>query len=152
LAVVLLAIPPLRERTEDIALLAEHFLREAGLEGPIEDLIGEAAMRSLAAHHWPGNVRELRNLLEATVAMGESQIASLQSAAPSPPAVGAQGFGPLLDQSYKEARAALLHAFESAYLDKLMTGASGNVSKAARQAKMDRSYLIDLLHRHGKQS
>ncbi len=70
-AVVLLRIPPLRERAEDIPLLVEHFLRECGHDGPVEQLLSRSAMDGLASHHWPGNVRELRNLIEATVAMGE---------------------------------------------------------------------------------
>src|SRR5262249_52464824 len=71
LAVVTLRLPPLRERAEDIDLLVEHFLREAGHDGPVSDLISDQTLKSLAAHHWPGNVRELRNMIEATLAMGE---------------------------------------------------------------------------------
>ena len=151
IAVVSLKVPPLRERPDDIPLLVEHFLRECGHDGPVGELISDAAMKSLQAHHWPGNVRELRNLVEATVAMGEAP--SLSDALILDPA-GADGsksvdlIGSLLDKSYKEARAILLHEFEQRYLPKLLERARGNVSRAAREARMDRSYLIDLLRRH----
>jgi DNA-binding NtrC family response regulator len=152
LAVVVLGVPPLRERTDDVPLLVEHFLREAGHEGPVEKLVSPAAMRALAAHRWPGNVRELRNVIEATVAMGEAPVlhaAEAQSAA-------APGGGTALDDAlagllalpYKDARASLLHEFESRYLRALLARAAGNVSRAAREAGMDRSHLTDLIQRH----
>jgi DNA-binding NtrC family response regulator len=144
LAVVVLAVPALRERAEDVPLLVEHFLRELGHDGPIEELISTATMRSLAQHYWPGNVRELRNLVEATMAMGEAP-----SLEPATPIAGGDPFGPLLGRSYKEARTELLAAFEKRYLPALLERAGGNVSRAAREARMDRSYLIELLERHG---
>src|SRR6185503_5323083 len=71
LAVVTLAVPPLRDRSEDIPALVEHFLRDAGWEQPVAALISPQAMDALARLHFAGNVRELRNLVEAAVAMGE---------------------------------------------------------------------------------
>jgi DNA-binding NtrC family response regulator len=142
LAVVVMRVPPLRERLDDIPLLVEHFLRESGHDGPIAELFSPASMRSLAEHHWPGNVRELRNLIEATLAMGET------------PALERAGdpVGPMADDlsalPYKDARAAVLHEFEKKYLGALLQRAQGNVSLAAREARMDRSHLIDLLRRH----
>jgi DNA-binding NtrC family response regulator len=152
LAVVVLEVPPLRERTEDIPILVEHFLRESGHAGPVEELIGPQAMAALQGYFWPGNVRELRNMIEATVAMGEPP--KLESGAgvatPGAPAAGAATdlIAPLLGQPYGTARGQLLHAFESRYLRDLIERSGGNVSKAARDAKMDRSHLIDLLRRH----
>jgi DNA-binding NtrC family response regulator len=141
LAVVVMKIPPLRERAEDVPLLVEHFLRELGHDGPVEALISPGAMKQLMGHHWPGNVRELRNLIEATVAMGET-----------PQLDGAAAAGPASEVAalpYKEARAQVLHDFEERYLRALLERSRGNVSQAARDARMDRSHLIDLLTRHG---
>jgi DNA-binding NtrC family response regulator len=90
-------------------------------------------------------VRELRNLVEATLAMGEPP--PLVDS-PSPPA--GDPFQTLLPLGYKQARAQLLHEFEERYLTHLLERSGGNVAKAAREARMDRSHLIDLLQRHGK--
>ena len=143
LAVVTMPLPPLRERTEDIELLVEHFLREYGHEGAIDELISPATMRSLATHHWPGNVRELRNLIEATLAMGEAPV--LEPADPSDPG---DPIGALLALPYRIAREQLLAQFEARYLPALLERALGNVSRAARTAQMNRSHLLELLQRH----
>jgi DNA-binding NtrC family response regulator len=145
LAVVVLKIPPLRERSEDIPLLVEHFLREAGHDGGVDELVSPAAMQQLASYRWPGNVRELRNLVEATVAMGEAP------ALPPPDGeVAPTGdlIASLLGLPYKDARGTLLGEFERRYLSHLLERSKGNVSSAAREARMDRSHLIDLIARH----
>jgi DNA-binding NtrC family response regulator len=59
-----------------------------------------------------------------------------------------QSSDPLMSLPYKQARANLLHDFEARYLKQLIERAGGNVSRAAREARMDRSHLIDLLERH----
>jgi DNA-binding NtrC family response regulator len=144
LAVVVMKVPPLRERAEDIPLLVEHFLRECGFDGEVGELISPPVMAGLCKHHWPGNVRELRNLVEATIAMGEAPQVELESA----PVAGGDPFAALIGLPYKEARGALLADFERRYLTALLERAKGNVSLAAREARMDRSHLIDLLQRH----
>jgi DNA-binding NtrC family response regulator len=137
LAVVVLRLPPLRERREEIPLLVEHFARELGVEGAIEDTFSAEVMARWQRHPWPGNVRELRNAVESALVVGPAMFDEAVAAA-------ADGLG-----AYKDARAAHVREFELAYLTRLMADAEGNVSKAARLAKMDRSHLIDLLQRHG---
>ena len=109
------------------------------MAGPVEDLVSARAMEALKVHYWPGNVRELRNLVEATLAMGEPP--ALENSPPSPTAV-------LDERSYKDARAAALETFEKTYLHGLIERAKGNVSEASRLARMDRSHLIELLKKH----
>jgi len=140
IAVVVLQVPPLRERLEDVPLLAEHFIREAGETAAVERVIPPDAMAALCTHRWPGNVRELRNVVEASLAMGETPQLDPDLASGEAP--------PWLDLGYKEARATVLADFERRYLRKLLPRAEGNVSKAARMARMDRTYLIKLLQRH----
>ena len=98
-------------------------------------------------HRWPGNVRELRNLVEATVAMGEPPPLEdkFQGGAG---AIAGDTIAPLLSLSYKEARRCLLNEFETRFLQALLERCQGNVSRGARDARMDRSHLIDLLRRH----
>jgi len=141
LAVVVMWLPPLRERREDILPIVEHFARELGAQGSLESLFGTDLAR-WQRHPWPGNVRELRNAVEAALVVGPG--AALE------PAImqgSNDGNDPIVP--YKDARAVLVRDFEHGYLQRLMTHAKGNVSQAARIAKMDRSHLIDLLHRHG---
>ncbi|HHH12107.1 MAG TPA: sigma 54-dependent Fis family transcriptional regulator [Sorangium sp.] len=146
LAVVVLRIPPLRERVQDIPRLVEHFMRECGHDGPTEDIVPSEVLASLLKHRWPGNVRELRNWVEATIAMGEAGDLGLEGA-------GGHLSSSDLDQAtmelpYKDARATVLHHFEERYLKHLLKQCDDNVSRAARHARMDRSYLIKLLQRH----
>ena len=138
LAVVVLWLPPLRDRREDILPIVEHFARELGAEGSLESLFGIDLAR-WQRHPWPGNVRELRNAVEAALVVGPG---AMLDAGPAATDAG-------LLVPYKDARAVLLRDFEHGYLQRLMVDAGGNVSQAARLAKMDRSHLIDLLHRHG---
>ncbi len=146
LAVVRLEVPPLRERADDIPLLVEHFLREAGFDGQLDELVSARAMEALQKHYWPGNVRELRNLVEATLAMGETPPLEAH-----PAQSGAGEAVAVVDEApttYKDARAAALNTFERAYLTRLIEKSKGNVSEASRLARMDRSHLIELLKRH----
>ncbi|MBA3392933.1 MAG: sigma-54-dependent Fis family transcriptional regulator [Deltaproteobacteria bacterium] len=139
LAVVVLRLPPLRDRREDIPALVEHFAKELGATGPLEAVFGAETLARWQRHPWPGNIRELRNAVEAALVVGPG--AHLEHAA------SALGQPQMLP--YKDARAAVVGDFEHEYLARLLADAGGNVSQAARAAKMDRSHLIDLLHRHG---
>ena len=103
------------------------------------------AMTALCQHRWPGNVRELRNVVEATLAMGETP--ALHAA--DLPAEGDAALNDaLLTQPYKDARRLLLDAFERRYVQRLLERNDGNVSAAAREGRMDRTYLIKLKQRH----
>ncbi|MCA9574323.1 MAG: sigma 54-interacting transcriptional regulator [Polyangiales bacterium] len=159
LAIVTLRVAPLRERYDDLPLLVEHFLRECGHEGAVEEVFDEALMATLGAYRWPGNVRELRNLVEATLAMGEAYLPESLEPLGSDEEVSAtrptfMGDGlhldlrPSLDLAYKDARAMVLDQFEKHYLAHWLEKSEGNVAKAAREAKMDRSHLFHLLRRH----
>jgi len=141
LAVVVLRLPPLRDRREDILPLVRHFARELGATEPVETIFGVDVLARWERHPWPGNIRELRNAVEAALVVGPMGSYEQLPAASHDPAE------PL--QPYKDARAAVVREFEYDYLKRLLVEANGNVSQAARAAKMDRSHLIDLLHRHG---
>ncbi len=141
LAVVVLRLPPLRERREDILPLIEHFANDLGAGGPLEQTFGAETLARWQRHPWPGNVRELRNAVEAAIVVGPGAYSDAPLAGTPSQQAG------LLP--YKDARNAVVRDFEHDYLERLLADAKGNVSQAARTAKMDRSHLIDLLHRHG---
>jgi DNA-binding NtrC family response regulator len=147
LAVVTLTVPPLRERADDVPLLVEHFLRDSGWDQPVETLISAQAMDALSRNHFAGNVRELRNLVDAAVAMGEAPTPEGPASVPS---TTSTAFVADLALPYKDARAQLLDQFEARYLDALLERASGNVSAAARIARMTRSHLSELLVKRRK--
>ncbi|HUS32296.1 MAG TPA: sigma 54-interacting transcriptional regulator [Kofleriaceae bacterium] len=146
LAVVVLRLPPLRDRREDIVPLVEHFARELGAAGPLEQVFGAETLQRWLKHPWPGNVRELRNAVEAALVVGPNAHFDHfdPQAPPASPDDPTQPLGP-----YNDARAVVVRDFERNYLSRLLGEANGNVSQAARIAKMDRSHLIDLLQRHG---
>ncbi len=143
-----IAIPPLRERLDDIPALARHFARElTGLETSLDDAVIDA----LKAQTWPGNIRELRAAVERVIAFGPGEVgveatpSEEEERLPSSPPL--TGDGPLV--RYRDAKAQAIAAFDKAYLSRLIEGCDHNVSEAARRAKMDRPYLIGLLKRYG---
>ncbi|MEM9073645.1 MAG: sigma 54-interacting transcriptional regulator [Myxococcota bacterium] len=145
LAVVLLRIPPLRKRAEDLESLIERFVLEEGGDGSTP-LFDAAQLEAMRRHAWPGNVRELRNVVLAAMATGQAPTLSSMEA---PSFADGQRFveGPL--PSYKEARAQVTREFEVRYLTALLERAGGSVRQASRLASMDRGYLTELLRRHG---
>jgi len=148
LAVLHLEVPPLRARPEDVPLLAEHFVRELGDLRAVEEVFTPEGLEQMKRHRWPGNVRELRNFVEATMALGELPRME-EGPAPVASGEGAIDVAPLLGLTYKEARQRAVMAFEARFLASLLERAEGNVSAAARLAKMDRSYLFSLMKKHG---
>ena len=148
LAVVRLDVPPLRERPDDIELLVEHFVRELGHEEPLSELLPQGFMERMQMHRWPGNVRELRNVVEATLAMGE--LPPLDQFGTPPEGIGRAviSLARVLQLPYKAARTAVVREFEKHFIEHWISEADGNVSLAARKARMDRSHLFSLLKRH----
>ncbi|HXX69429.1 MAG TPA: sigma 54-interacting transcriptional regulator [Polyangiaceae bacterium] len=147
LAVVPITVPPLRARRDDIGLLSENFLK-AGGSGMV---LAEETAQALAAHDWPGNVRELRNVLERAVylarATGQSELRLISL--PVSAAGGADSFQFESTKSYRETRATYDAEFERRYVRWLLSRHAGNVSAAAREAKMDRKHLHDMAKKHG---
>jgi DNA-binding NtrC family response regulator len=147
-----LAIPPLRERPEDIAHLVAHFYRQfasdANAAPPLE------LVERMCRHRWPGNVRELRSAVERALVFSEPALwEELGAIEPMPqdPHPGDPGF-PLEfspEVSFRAAKSRIVARWESAYLAELMRQNDGNISQAARTARMDRNYLRELLARHG---
>ena len=141
LAAAELLIPPLRERKDDIPELIRHFLLES--TGHTDaTLFGDKAMSALRTQRWSGNVRELRNVVEHALALGSLP----QTTVPAAEHLDAAEEHEL--HPYRDARQRVLEEFERRYLGQLLSLSGGNVSKASREARMDRSYLISLLRKH----
>ncbi len=151
IGVVTLHLPALRERVGDIPMLIEHFARSAGHDIAFDELVEADEVDDLMQYAWPGNVRELRNFVEATLAMGEApKLESNEDGEVSSNTGWSKlGLESLIRRPYKEARRLVLDEFEDLYFSAHLDRAGGNVAKAARNAEMNRSYLLDLLKRRG---
>jgi DNA-binding NtrC family response regulator len=144
LAVLAVRLPALRERPEDIPELAEHFLARLGRP----EALGPQGLARLASYGWPGNVRELRNVIERAVSLappGEEvppELLSLPSEPPRPAPRDVSGL------PFKKAKNQLVESFEREYLGALLARCGHNISRAAREAGIDRVYLHRLLKRY----
>ena len=142
LAVLVVTLPPLRERVSDVPLIVDGILADLGAR----DLPAAAALRSgellpeLMRHGWPGNVRELRNYVESWLVH-----AATPPSSPSP--ADEPGIDPA--QPWKTVRDRYLRWVERRYLERLLAEHGNNVSAAARAAGVDRVHLHRLLSRAG---
>jgi two-component system response regulator GlrR len=134
LAVMTIALPPVRERPDDLPLIVDALLADLlPDETKRSALRRKLDMRELARMEWPGNVRELRNYLERTMVLDHEGAGAEPSAA----------------MPYAVAREAWQRWFERKYLTELMQQHRGNVAAAARHAGMHRGHLYRLLQRAG---
>lgn len=139
LAVVKVRIPPLRDRPEDIPLLARAI---AAAEGVYE--LPEPLLSSLVGRPWLGNVRELRNAIQSYLAVGESEV----DEAIYDPLIGA--LERVIDPTakYAEQKDAIGAVFTRIYVRALLQHTGGNQTEAAKVAGLDRGYLGRLIARH----
>ena len=161
--VIPLTVPPLKERREDIPLLAANFLQELSQENDAPaKTFSAAALKALAAMPWPGNVRELKNfvfrlaiLCPAAVidvadlslgASGQEPAPGQAEAAVGPEGAEAEFIDPFLQvPSFREARA----LFEKQFLQRKLSECRGNVSLLAEKIGLERSHLYRKLRAYG---
>lgn len=142
-------LPPLRERREDIPLLAGHLLARQGVTGQGFRFNPEA-LEVLQSYDWPGNIRELANLVAYVTAMTEGteidvadlppRVRDRKASSPSPSAETAEAGGSFYDQ---------VSSFEKELLAREYAKSQGNVSRIAMRLGMDRSHLYTKLREHG---
>jgi DNA-binding NtrC family response regulator len=153
LAVLTLALPPLRSRREDLPALVAELLRRRGLDDAritgISGITGDG-LDALTAHAWPGNVRELRNVIDRALALSPGATSFSELRIGLTATVGPDSSVPIRGElEFAEAKAAVLHDFERRYLRDLFHKTSGNVSATARAAGLDRKHTRTLLRKHG---
>lgn len=158
LSVVKVHLPPLRERPEDIPLIIKKFLEHGRFNRlPNGELkvrrVEDDALKMLQRYQWPGNVRELANVIERVVSMADKETIS----APNLSFVFQeieQNVEPTermtVDTSlpFKEAKQKVVEVFEKDYLEELLRRNNYNVSRASREAKIDRKHLRNLLKKY----
>jgi two-component system response regulator GlrR len=143
LNVIRLALPPLRERRDDISLLARFFLNKyaAEFDKEVGDIPADA-MQTLVLYDWPGNVRELEHVIERAVVLSEQGclkssdiFTSCQQHVPS-------------EETFQQAKRKIVNQFEKAYIQRLLLAYQGNISRAAQAAKKNRRAFWQLIRKH----
>jgi len=139
LNVIPVHLPPLRERLEDLPLLAEHFLEQLGAEmnRRVEEVSTEA-MALLMSHTWPGNVRELRNVLERAVVVASGRV--IEAADLGLRRSAGEGVDP--------GAMASLDDVERHHIARVLQDSGGNISLAARTLGIDRATLYNKMRKY----
>lgn len=162
---LLIRVPPLRRRKDDIALLAYHFMHRSGaLVGRKFRRIGAEALRVLRQQRWPGNVRELEQAMARAVAESKTDVVQASDlaflnegqlrAAVVESIQGGQTTQydvALFDLSYAVAKKQAIGTFERAYVTEVLARTGGNISEAARQSGLDRSNFKRLMKKVGEE-
>ena len=161
LSVVQMELPPLRERPEDISLLATTFLDEfSERRFPGEEKrfsIDRDGMARLEGYPWPGNVRELKNTVERAASLADGLELGVRDLLPTsqksavPAVVGSASADRFVEDEipFKEAKQAVVDAFEASYLRALLERHNGNVTRSAQAAGLTRYHLRELAKRYG---
>lgn len=156
---IVIDVPPLRQRLEDLPLLAQMLLVRAArrLGRPEVRRVGTEAVRAMRKHAWPGQVRELEGMLEQAVLVAEGPVlvpsdlplheGARQRSRDAAERMAAVIGPELLDLPHPAAKAQAMAAFDVAYAEAMLARSGGNISVAARAAGMDRSNFKRLVRR-----
>jgi transcriptional regulator with PAS, ATPase and Fis domain len=140
LDVIRITLPPLRERREDIALLAEHIWRDATERIGSRAALSAATIAALSRYDWPGNVRELQNVLAALAVRSPKR-------GVVPPTALPLAFGERRDESWR--LDAARRAFDEQFVRAALVRTGGHRSRAAEELGVSRQGLTKLLTRLG---
>ena len=166
LNVINLRVPPLRERGEDIAMLARHFMEQAREDHSLGyRYFGERALKQLEGYHWPGNIRELKNVVERLAILSDEQliddIPEIRAATESRATLAQEGesavSGQPSDPTTFQFSSLVLpwhefhYSLDRSYIKFVLNQAGGNVSEAARVLCLERAYLHRLMKKLGIQ-
>jgi two-component system response regulator AtoC len=162
LRVVEIMVPPLRERKEDIPLLARHLLGKISLKLHRRiDGISEDALQELGSYHWPGNVRELENTLTRGAVLSRSPVISVRQVSAgligpkeTTGSVAGKGRGQLAEEATpgkppSPSTVESLAAVEAGHIQRALHHTAGNKRQAARLLDISRQRLDRLLKKHG---
>lgn len=153
LNVVSVCLPPLRERKDDILLLAQFFLRRFNKKvGRQIPEIPQDVLGVLMGYDWPGNVRELENVIERAVVLATENAIDV-SHLPDKLLEAHIDSGPVFSGlSYKEAKQQVVDSFSKEFVARLLRMSKGNISQAAKQAGMDGANFRRLMRKYDIQA
>jgi DNA-binding NtrC family response regulator len=150
LSVVTIPVPPLRDRTGDIPLLAEHFAREFAKRSGIKfTRISRAAMEYLENYTWPGNVRELQNVMERGITLSAGDVITpeeLPDMVRDREVIAVDRLAK--DMDFKQAKEHCIEVFEKQYLLNLLENCHFNISKVAKLSGLNRRTIYRLMDKH----
>jgi DNA-binding NtrC family response regulator len=152
LNVVLIKLPPLRERKDDIPILANYFLNKYNYELKKNiKLISDEVMKILIDYNYPGNVRELENIIERCVILEKGNVILLESLPDSmKKEKNIYNFEiPITSAVLKKARKDILETFEKKFVIERLKANNGNVTKSANEAKIERQSFQRLMKKYG---
>jgi DNA-binding NtrC family response regulator len=148
LGVIHIELPALRNRGDDVVLLAEHFLKRLQPNQVRIQRFSDEVLQRFREYHWPGNIRELRNVVERSIALtviDQVEFSALPKQLRERSQIRATASGALSEISREEA----LDSAELNYLTMLLEKHEGNISQAAQQAGLSRQGMHKLLKKHG---
>lgn len=155
LNVMAIKVPPLRERTQDIPLIARHFMARYSKEfGKFVDDLHPSAVTELVAYSWPGNVRELRNVMERAVMLAKGDrisyddVIGLLQFADHSRRIQTEDY---LCLPYAKAKEKVLEDFSRRYIKSKLDHHQGNVTHAAQEAGLPRPYFHEIMRRYLKE-
>jgi len=151
LNVLPIRLPPLRERVEDIPLIANHLLEKHCRKlGKASKRFSPALMDAFVARRWEGNVREMENMVMQGILFSQSDEITLKDVriGRKPAAVPEADITPSIDQPYKQAKEGTLKAFNSAYIGHMLSQSKGNVTQAAKACGLERQALQQIMRRY----
>ncbi|RMI02453.1 MAG: sigma-54-dependent Fis family transcriptional regulator, partial [Calditrichaeota bacterium] len=152
LNVIPIQLPPLRERLDDVPLLAQHFLEKyAGKFNKTVRELAPEALAKLMSYDWPGNVRELENVMERAVIMEKGEVITAQTigACIQPKAETAFRYFVNENIPLKAHKEELISKFEKEYIARLLQKCDGNISQAAEKAGMHYKNFYEKMKRYG---
>jgi DNA-binding NtrC family response regulator len=145
LAVITLALPPLRQRKMDVPLLAAHFWKlYQAKAGGVERHLSSRAIDALCQYSWPGNVRELENVIQQVIVLTRSQTVLPHDL----PILSQHWSAESEDTTFKRSKSLAIEEFEKAYITKLLRRHEGNITHAALEAKKDRRAFGRLIKKY----
>ena len=137
LNVVTINVPPLRDRREDIPLLANHFLHKFTMANSkkINGISGEA-MKMLIGYHWPGNIRELENVIERAVVVSKTD------------EIIPNDLTEVVQKGLKESTPRTLDESEKSHISRILEDNDWNISKSAAELSIDRATLYSKIKKY----
>jgi two-component system, NtrC family, response regulator GlrR len=147
LNVLRLHLPPLRERREDIPLLAQHFLDHEFASEPVRKSFSAAAIHKIENHSWPGNVRELFNAVQRAAVCSKGQTITLKDIELANEVAAREG-NLITGEGFQRARRQAIEQFERGYVEHLLARHAGNVTHAAHEAGKERRSFGKLVKKY----